>query len=313
MDEKIKIAIIGGSSGDALVEACMDLGHYSILICGNKDDNGYGDADENYLIDLLEKEKIVNLIKDKADCLLLGTGHELAHNIAKDVYDVGIVTSINPYKAEYGKNKILAYNLIRKLGFNTPDYFVVSSVKELDSLDIQLPYVVKSENDSVETAKANNKEELYRLVSENTLANSKAIVEQFIEGTEYTIPIISDGENYRALTDALKMDNIKKIAIAKLRNFNVLDIESDNIIFLDEELIEQIVYVTTEVTRAMQLTGVPRYDLIVDNNRKIHILEVNEVSVSRNGEGHYPWEDVNIEYAKEMVKNTVLMHEKRKK
>ncbi len=307
MQENIKIAIIGGSSGDALVNTCKKLGYYSILICGNDTNRGYGTADENYLIDLIEKEKIVNLIKEKADCLLLGTGHALAHDIAKAVYDLGILTSINPYKAEYGKNKILAYDFIRKIGFNTPDYFIIDSLEQLDKTDIALPCVVKSENDSVKTAKAITKEHLYQLVGENVSKNSRSIVEEFIDGVEYTIPIISDGENYTALIDALKMRDINKIAVAKLRNFASLDEKYNRFEFLDEDLINNIAYITTEITKKMELIGVPRYDLIVDNNKKVYILEVNEVSVSRNGEGHYPWEEVGIDYAKEMVQNTVKL------
>lgn len=313
MDNKIKIAIIGGSSGDALVDSCKKLGCYSILICGSETNNGYGTADENYLIDLVEKDKIVNLIKEKADCLLLGTGHALAHDIAKVVYDLGILTSINPYKADCGKNKILAYDFIRKIGFNTPDYFIIDSLEKLDKMDITLPCVVKSENDSVKTAKAITKEQLYELVSENVSKNSRAIVEEFIDGVEYTIPIVSDGENYTALTDALKMRDINKIAVAKLRNFTNLDEKYNRFEFLDEDLINNIAYITTEITKKMELIGVPRYDLIVDSNKKVYVLEVNEVSVSRNGEGHYPWEDVGIEYAKEMIQNTVKLLKKRNK
>ncbi|MDR7857547.1 ATP-grasp domain-containing protein [Tissierella sp.] len=310
---KTKIAIIGGSSGDILVSTCKKLGYYSILICGDETNRGYGAADENYLIDLVEKEKIVNIIKHNADCLLLGTGHALAHDIAKSVYDLGIVTSINPYKAEYGKNKILTYDFIRKIGFKTPDYFIINDLEQLNRIDMSLPCVVKSEDDSVKTAKALTKEHLYQLVDENLLNGSRAIVESFIDGVEYTIPIVSDGETYVPLTDALKMRDISKIAVAKLRNFTSLDEKYDRFELLDKNLINNIAYITTEITKKMELVGVPRYDLIVDSKKNIYILEVNEVSVSRNGEGHYPWEEVGIDYAKEMIQNTVKLLKNRHK
>ncbi|KUO75978.1 MAG: hypothetical protein APF77_24455 [Clostridia bacterium BRH_c25] len=313
MKERVRIAIIGGSSGDALVESCKKFGQYSIIICGREKDRGYGMGDENYLIDLNEKDKIVNLIREKADCLLLGTGHILAHNIAKVLYDSGFVVSINPHKADYGKNKILAYEFIRKIGYKTPEFYVIESEKHLKEIgidNIKIPCVVKSENDAVRTAKANNKTQLLDLLKENFDTNNKVIVEEFIDGIEYTIPVVSDGENYIGLTQALNMSDINRIAVAHLRFFDNLDAKYDRYELLDDELKKEITDITVDITRQIGLVGVPRYDLMVDMDKNIYILEINEVAVSRLGPDHYPWEEVNMNLADEMVKNTLKIFQK---
>ncbi len=314
MNDKIKIAIIGGSSGDALVETCKNMGYYSIMFCGRETDRGYGSADENYLIDLSETSRIVNIIKEKSDCLLLGTGHTYAHNIAKVLYDDGFVVSINPHKAEYGKNKVLAYEFIRSIGYKTPDYLVISDVNQFNTIksSIKLPCVVKSENDAVRTAKANDEKHLNELIEENLRTKNKVIVEQFIDGIEYTIPVISDGETFVALTDALNMADINKIAVAHLRYFDDLDKKYDRFEFLDDKLRDKIADTVIDITKKMGLIGVPRYDLMVGKNAEIYILEVNEVAVSRIGSAHYPWETVNISMSDEMVKNTVKLYNKKK-
>lgn len=314
MNDNIKIAIIGGSSGDALVESCRNMGHYSIMFCGRETDRGYGTGDENYLIDLSETEKIVNIIREKADCLLLGTGHAYAHKIAKVLYDENFIVSINPYKAEYGKNKILAYEFIRSNGYKTPDYLVISDVEQFNSVksSIKLPCVVKSENDAVRTAKANDENQLKALVEENLKTKNKVIVEQFIDGIEYTIPVISDGENFIALTDALNMADINKIAIAHLRYFDDLDIKYDRFEFLNDKLRDDIANTVIDITKQIGLVGVPRYDLMVDTNKEVYILEVNEVAVSRIGSAHYPWETVNISMSDEMIKNTIKLYNNKK-
>ena len=313
MKERVRIAIIGGSSGDALVESCKKFGQYSIIICGREKDRGYGMGDENYLIDLNEKDKIVNLIREKADCLLLGTGHILAHNIAKVLYDSGFVVSINPHKADYGKNKILAYEFIRKIGYKTPEFYVIESEKHLKEIgidNIKIPCVVKSENDAVRTAKANNKTQLLDLLKENFDTSNKVIVEEFIDGIEYTIPVVSDGENYIGLTQALNMSDINRIAVAHLRFFDNLDAKYDRYELLDDELKKEITDITVDITRQIGLVGVPRYDLMVDMDKNIYILEINEVAVSRLGPDHYPWEEVNMNLADEMVKNTLKIFQK---
>lgn len=307
----IKFAIIGGSSGDALAEACKKKNLYSILICGRKSDHGYGMGDENYAIDLSEKEKIVKLIKDRSDCLILGTGHKYALEIAKQLYDDNFIVSIDPYKAQYGKNKICAYERIRKFGYNTPGFTVIESYEqyvEKVSKNIVFPVVVKSEDDAVRTAKANNQRQLDDLVKENLEAGSKVIIEQFIEGVEYTIPIISDGNNYYSLSKALDMSDINRIAIAHLRHFDNMDLKYDRKAFLDDNLRTRIESVTIDITKRIGLIGFIRFDLMVDLNKTIYILEINEVAVSRLGSDHYPWEEVGINPAEVMIDNTLKIY-----
>ncbi len=308
--ERLNIAIIGGSSGDALIESCKRVGHNCVSFFGRETDRGYGMADENHLIDLSEKNKIISIIKDSADCLLVGTGHELAHDIAKELYDEGFVVSINPHKADYGKNKILAYNAIQEMGYSTPEYFVIDSENELNDIgidSIKIPCVVKSENDAVRTAKANDREQLKKLLDENFLTSNKVIVEEFIEGVEYTIPVVSDGIDFIGLPDALDMSDINKIAVAHLRNFDNLDAKYDRQELLDEQLKQEITNITVDITKKIGLVGVIRYDLMVDMNKNVYILEINEVAVSRIGPDHYPWQEVDINLADEMVKNTLKM------
>lgn len=309
--DKLKVAVIGGSSGDALVESCKKQGLYSIIICGKENDRGYGLADENYVIDLKEKNKIVKLIKEKADCLLIGTGHTLAHEIAKDLFNQDFIVSINPEKAEYGKNKILAYDTINRLGYLTPKFRIISLIESLSDLDIEsfnIPSVVKSENDSIRTAKANNKDQLKKLIKENLETKNKVIVEEFIDGIEYTIPVISDGIEYTALPKALYMSDINRIAVAHLRNFDSLDAKYDRKKHLNQRIVDKIVNAVLDVTAKIGMVGVIRYDLMVDKNENIYFLEINEVCVSRIGPDHYPWQEVNINLADEMVKNLVKIY-----
>ncbi len=314
MIKKIKVAIIGGSSGEALVNACKKNKCYTILICGKVSDSGYGTADENYLIDLHEKDRITKLIKEKSDCLLMGTGHILAHEIAKVLFDDGFCVSIDPYKAIYGKNKVMAYEQIRKLGYDTPNYIVIDSVdsfNEIDYLSVKLPCVVKSENDAVRTAKANNIKQLKLLIQENLSAGGKAIVEEFITGIEYTIPVISDGHSFIGLTDALDMSNVNKIAVEHLRFFENMDVKYDRKKHINQKLKNEIRVAAVNITEKLGLIGFIRYDLIVRLDGKVVFLEINEVAVSAMGDGHYPWDEVNIDPADLMTKNMInlFMHQ----
>ena len=305
------IAIIGGSSGDALIEACKTKGIQCIAFFGRDTDRGCGAADENYLIDLAETEKIVKIIQEKTNCLLLGTGHIFAHKIAKELYDSGFLVSIDPNKAEYGKNKILAYEFIKRNGYNTPDFIVIESETQMEAIDINtipLPCVVKSENDAVKTAKANNLSELHNLLCDHFAIGGKIIVEQFIDGIEYTMPVVSDGIEYNVYPEALDMEDINRIAIAKLKNFDNLDKKYNRKKFLTNELRTAICTALLDITRKFGFIGLVRYDIMVDTSCKLYILEVNEVATSRLGPEHYPWETVGLNPAMMMVENIIARY-----
>lgn len=309
----VKIAIIGGQSGQALNRAAKKRGLYTMLFCGTNTDSGFGEADENYEIDLSKSEKITTLIKEKADMLLLGTGHELAHNIAKTLYDCKFPVSINPYSAEYGKDKSKAYAYIKDRGYNCPPYIIVKDKKEWEETNDKSqipPCVVKSKNDKVRTAKANDYNELLVLMEEHIKNKSEAIIEKFINGIEYTIPVVSDGKEYSVLDKALDMEDINKIAIGHLRNFTTMDNNYDRKeMMADEALRREICDSALDIAKSMGLVGFVRFDLIVTPNKKIYWLEVNEVSVSALGDGHYPWESVDIYPAEIMVDNMLNMYE----
>lgn len=313
MKNNIRISIVGGSSSDALIESCRKKGYYSVAFFGRNTDRGFGMADENYFIDLSNTQEIVEIIKEKSDCLLIGTGHKYAHKIAKYLFDENFLVSINPYTAEFGKNKILAYETINKLGFRTPKFLVIESKEHLDMIGIDnicIPSVVKSENDSVRTAKANNIEQLEELLSENFSTNSKVIVEEFIEGVEYTIPVISDGNEVYTIPKALDMTDINRIAVAHLRNFENLDEKYDRKKILSSDLKEKICQICIDITKHIGFLGFVRFDLMVDLSDEVYVLEINEVAVSRIGPDHYPWQEVNINPADEMINNIVKRYEK---
>lgn len=303
----IKMAIIGGSSGDVLVEASKKRGCYTIIICGDESNSGYGIADENYVIDLKEKEKIVNLIRKNADCLLMGTGHEYAHAIAKELYKEKFPISIDPIAASLGKDKEIAYSNVKRLGYFTPEHKLVRNETEFVEKNIcefPLPCVVKSQNDAVPTAKANNMVELNALLKEHFSKNSVAIVEEFLEGVQYTIPVVSDGIIIKPLDRALDMRDVNLISSGPLKNFN-----KEQASFFDinrvpsDSLRQEIVQMVTNITKEFGLIGVPRFDLMVKDGH-VYFLEVNEVAASQTKgpkNYHYPLPEVGINMAEEMV------------
>lgn len=318
MKEKICVGIIGGQSGEILAKTAKKRGLKTVLIAGKDTEAGTKIADESYVIDLKNKEEIVNLLMEKVDCVCMGTGHKFAHAIAKELFDKGMPISIEPYNAEIGKNKMKAYEKFKELGYKVPGHRIIKAGTLIDEklMDgIKLPVVVKSISDEVKTSKAVNKDQLRSLLVKNMEKNSDVIVDEFIDGLNATIPVVSDGEKIEGLRAALDMVEINKMAIDGCPNFEVkdtyLDERRDEI--LTDEVKNEIVAMTEDIVRKIGLIGVPRFDLIIKPVDGIYILEVNEVAVSALGPTHFPWEQVDISMADEMMNVTLKVYEKSKR
>lgn len=312
MNKKIRIGIIGGGSGDVLAATACNMNLKTILVAGKETDRGVDIADESYVIDYKNKEEIVELLLEKVDCTVIGTGHKYAHEIAKELYDKGMPISIEPYKAEYGKNKLKTYEMLKSLGYKAPDYIIVEYGTQITKNlleNITLPCVVKSIEDAVGTAKANNIEQLRSILEENMNNKSSAIVQEFIDGLDVTIPVISDGTKIEAVKRALDLKDLNRIAIIDLANFENTEFEFERFEVINEEVKDHIIKLVEDVVVKIGLVGVPRFDIKVTRDREIYVLEINEVAVSRFGPGHpfggyihFPWEKINFNMAEEMIK-----------
>ena len=102
-------------------------------------------------------------------------------------------------------NKQCACKIFESSGIDTPDFITVFDVKELEDLEIKFPAIVKpcdegSSRGIHQDSLVNNLDSLKRKVAEElSIYNPPIMVSEYIEGKEYSIGIVGNGEDIMVL------------------------------------------------------------------------------------------------------------------
>jgi D-alanine-D-alanine ligase len=171
-------------------------------------------------------------------------------------------------------NKYLAKNLIEKQGIATPKAAVVSSG---DKINFKSPVVVKplDGGSSIGVAIVKDEKYLAKALKEAFARSPKVLIEDYVEGDEYTVAVIDGEKGHTALP---------VVAIAPKTEF--FDVKSK----YDPSLVEEICPATVSAELANVLKDaaikahdvigarhISRSDFIVDKNGKIWFLEINTI------------------------------------
>lgn len=291
MKERECIAIIAGISGEVIVKELHKLGYKTFVIGGRKEDSGMNISDKSFVADLREKELIYNeLVQNKVDKVILGTGHVLAFQLIDFLSKKGIKVSVNPKNSLIAKDKFAYKEELVKNGILTPKYMEIDLDDKYDIQEIldkvSCPCVVKSTIDTTYPKKANTKEELEKHIETIRKTNSPIIIEQFIEGIDTTVPVYSNPKE----TKAILVSYYSKAAACKLEGFGNDLIKG----ILSKEIEEKLLRFSEDVIRKTHILGMARLDIIVDREEKFYVLECNSVIVT----GVHPNQ---IEYGKEFL------------
>ena len=172
------------------------LGYKVFAVDGDKNAEGLKIADKSLVIDIHESEKIINHIKDRkiepggVICLASDIGQNTASIIRKEFKLFGM-----PYKiSKRMTNKEIQRGVLTNIkGINIPKWLIIEKHLNINKIieDIGLPCAVKP----VDSAGSRGVEivyeegELEEKIRHASLfsSNSRVIVEEYIEGVEYTI------------------------------------------------------------------------------------------------------------------------------
>lgn len=305
------IGVIAGISGEVIVKELKKLGYSTFLISGRDNDSGMNISDKSLTIDLKEKEKIYEILKENMiEKVIFGTGHVLAFYLAEYLKEKGIKVSINPKSSLLAKDKFLYKEELKKYNILTPEYICLEVDDEI-KLDfikkkIKIPCVVKSTIDLLLPKKANNEEELIKYIEELKKLKSPILIEKFIEGVDLTIPVLSNNTEKKAIL----VSYYSKAKECKLKGFKT----TAEIKKLDNYLEESLMKFAEEVIKKTDIIGMARLDIILGEDKKIYVLECNSVMVT----GIHPkqleygikfLEKENINFAELTVKNALKIFE----
>ncbi len=197
MSKKKKIAIIGATEfQDPLIRKAQEMGYETYVYAWKSDDIGEKTADHFLPISVIEKDKIYK------DCLSRGV--DTAVSIGSDVT---ILTAnylqrkfnkpTNPIIADtVGTNKYKMRNSFMKAGVLCPKYYRSKKLpEEKELINFSYPLIVKPVDRSGSRGiyKVKNYKELAEAfpLSASQSFSKYAIIEEFIEGKEYSAETIS--------------------------------------------------------------------------------------------------------------------------
>lgn len=193
---KEKIVIIGANSfQNPLIVKAKEMGYETHVFAWKTGDIGEKTADYFYPISITEKEKILEeckKIKPKAVVSIASDLAVLTVNYVSN--ELGLVSN-DPKNSMIQTNKYEMRKAFEKAGVKVPKFKNIESNEEVDLSGFKMPIIIKptDRSGSRGITKLEDKEKLtetIRTAIENSF-EKKAIIEEFIEGDEYSCECIS--------------------------------------------------------------------------------------------------------------------------
>ncbi|RKQ64032.1 ATP-grasp domain-containing protein [Thermovibrio guaymasensis] len=183
-----KALILGGSHRDIpLIMAAKKLGYFVITL-GNRDYYvGHMFSDKSYKIDFNDLDKVSAIVMDeKVDVLIPGCGEKALINtiILGKKHKIGNFDSLNVINIIHNKWNFKKFCLTNNI--LVPKGVKVSSIEEIDAINISFPCIVKplclSGGRGVSVAKDRNALKKAIKLAQETSQEKEVLVEEFIDG-----------------------------------------------------------------------------------------------------------------------------------
>lgn len=206
-----KIAIIGASDfQNPLILKAKSLGYETHVFAWKSGEIGEKTADYFYPISIIEKEEILKKCKEINIDAITTIASDLATVTVNYVAEKLNLIGNSMKCTQKATNKFKMRKAFKEHGISTPKFEIVSLNYNLTCLEsMEYPLIVKPTDRSGSRAitKVYKKEELKEAI-QNAVSNSfekKAIVEEYIEGEEYSIEGITYNGKHQFLTITKKV------------------------------------------------------------------------------------------------------------
>ena len=226
----------------------------------------------------LDKNNIDNIKQinpDRIFIVLHGKGGEDGE-IQSYLDDLSIpYTGSSSHSSEICMNKRITKSILLNNNIQTPKYKKID-----DSIDIhhieknyQYPFVVKpsSEGSSIGVFIVDNKEDYYVAIEKNHKISEDFIIEQYIDGKEYTVGILND----------FVLPSIMLIPPGQFYDYDAKYNSSEMQYIcpsgLEEKIEKKIQQISFDCFKTLKCSGWGRVDIIIDRNNTPWIIEINTV------------------------------------
>jgi D-alanine-D-alanine ligase len=176
-------------------------------------------------------------------------------------------------------DKVTTKIIIQREGLPTPEFWFFSSANE-DMSAVRLPVIVKPKMEAVSFGLrvVHTVEELREAVDYITREfKQQALVEQFIRGREFAVGLL--GNNPPEVLPVVEFDlegnpdAIQTVEIKKQKPMRKICPAN-----IPRELADEMIRISIEAFKALQLRDFARVDLRMDENQDIYILEINSMA-----------------------------------
>lgn len=184
-------------------------------------------------------------------------------------------TGSDSKSSEICMNKRLTKSILLKNKLRTPKYERIDSNLNIEHIEenFSYPFVIKpsSEGSSIGVYIVENREEFYEALERNKKISEDNIIEQYIEGDEYTVAIL----------DSFALPSIKLKPSGKFYDYESKYNSSETKYIcpsgLNKEMEDAIKKLSINCFNALKCKGWGRVDIIIDKKNNPWIIEINTV------------------------------------
>lgn len=202
MSETKHVAIIGASYLQLpLIRKAKEMGYITHVFAWAANDVGEKEADHFYPISIVEKEKILEVCRQIGICSISSISSDLAIITVNYVAQhMGLVSNDLECTAR-STNKHLMRNCFEQHGDPSPKSFLVEKAEDLPLEKLAYPLIVKplDRSGSRGITRIEKAEELEKAIemAKKEGFEKKALVEEYLEGDEFSVECISyEGEHH---------------------------------------------------------------------------------------------------------------------
>lgn len=226
-----------------------------------------------------------------------GQRWDMVFNIAEGLYGEGreslVPSLLDHYKIPYvfsgpvtlgiSLNKAYAKQIIRDSKINTPDFFVITKVEDIENVDLKYPLFAKPVSEG--TGKGinsksilNSKEDLLSVCSDLLQKfNQPVLVEEYLPGREFTAGVLGTGKSAYvpgAIEIVYKSNTNNIYSYENKENYkSIVDY-----VAVKDELLTQCSELALDVWRALNCFDGGRVDMKIDKQGKMNFIEVNPLA-----------------------------------
>ena len=174
-----------------------------------------------------------------------------------------------------GMDKFKSKTIWKSKNITTPDFLQVNNVNDFEKASnlCGIPFFIKPANSgsSIGIAIINNEKDFIFAFKEAYKIDKIVIVESFVYGKEYTLPIIHNKPF--PIVEIKSKTEFYDYEAKYLRNDTEFICPAD----ISLPLVNDINKLCIDAFNAIGCDGWGRVDFIIDKNKKIHIIEINTV------------------------------------